>query len=197
MKRFVLAFAAMAVSFGFTEATQAAFITGTQALAVLSEITASPTDDISTDNVFSGIEFTTTAAQTGDYVPFGTSTFASTTLDVGTSPYITFGDGVFGTFTGASIIDGGYNPATFTRSFSIIGSFAPGSFFGSLGGNSALLSLSFTQVGGQGTAISASASLITPNPVVPEPGTLVMLGTFCGPVALGLIRRRQVRKAKS
>ncbi|MGQ0636277.1 MAG: PEP-CTERM sorting domain-containing protein [Planctomycetaceae bacterium] len=201
MRRHLLTTLAGLTVFGLTAAAQAAFITGTQGLAVLSSISSAPTSSLATATSFSGIELTTTAGQTGDFDPFpSVHTFGAVTLDTATvspgTPF-TFGDALFGTFTGTSILDGGYNALTRSRSFVLTGTLSPGSSFSGLITNSASLSLSFTQAGGPGTAYSLSGTLITPAIGVPEPTTIVLLGTFCAPAAaIGWLRRRRSEPAQ-
>lgn len=190
-------FRAMALAmtlFGSVSAAQAGMITGSQGLAVLTSINAGG-GNVATASTFSNLNFTTTGAQSGDYLSVGPGiTFAGVTLDINNLATFTFGNGTFGTFTADTIVDGGFDAVTKTRSFLITGEFDPGTLFPSLTTNTAVVSISFTQVGGSGQPISLSGTLITPAPTpTPEPSTIVLLGTVCGPLAFGAYRRRRTQ----
>lgn len=174
----------------------APLITGSQGLADLGTI-GSDSGDLATATVFSNLEFFTTLSQSGNYVGFPiTALFPPTaTLDINNPAGFTFGSATFGTFTGATISGGTFDPTTRSRAFSVIGTFNPGTAFPTVPGiNSAQLSISFTQNGGAGQPLSVSATLTTPAPSVPEPATIVMLGTLCGPLAIAYARRRKAQQ---
>jgi hypothetical protein len=195
MKHAIRALAVAIALIGTATATQASMIVGSQGLAVLTNI-SSNTGDVSTATVFSNLTFTTTLANSGDYSGFPMDTFGAVSLDLGNLAAFTFGNSEFGTFTPGSLVDGGYNDATKTRSFLIVGEFSPGTAFPAHTTNTAVVSISFTQVGGKNQPISLSGTLITPAPVpAPEPSTIVMLGTICGPLAFFAYRRRQARQS--
>jgi len=196
MKCTIRAVALTAALFGAGSVTQAGMITGSQGVAVVfSKITANSGNNVATATVFSNMAFSTTASQTGDYDGFSIGeTFAAVNLDLSNIAAFSFGDSAFGNFTATSIVDGGFNAATNSRSFLILGTFNPGTAFPTLTENTAQLSISFTQVGGATSSISLSGTLTTPAPTpAPEPSTIVMLGTIAAPLAFGAWRRRRAK----
>lgn len=202
MKRLVLTLAVVAGTAICGAGVQAApLVTGSQGLGDLGVITGN-TGNLATDTIFSNLEFITTNAQSGDYDTYVPNFPAATSflfppavaLNVASPGTFSFGSAAFGTFTGATLVDSGFDPATKSRSILITGTFTPGTLFGgAVGANSAQLSLSFTQNGGAGRPYSVSGTLTTPAPSVPEPATLVMLASVVGPVGIGLLRRGRKR----
>ena len=76
----------------------------------------------------------------------------------------------------------------------VIGNFAPGTDFASLGltSNTAEFDITFNQAGGAGNAISGSATLITPaQHTIPEPSSLALA---CVGGLIGLVAVRRNRK---
>lgn len=198
MKRLLMTLAVIAGSAIFSADAQAVhLVSGSQGLADLGIIHGN-TNNLAKDTVFTNLQFITTNAQSGDYDTYVPNFPAATaflsppaaTLNVASPASFTFGSAAFGTFTGATLVDSGYDPTTKSRSILITGTFTPGSLFGgAVGTNSAQVSLSFTQNGGPKKPYSVSGTLSSVAPSVPEPATLIMLAT-CAPVGLVMLRRR-------
>jgi len=196
MKCAIRAVALTAALFGAGSVTQAGMIVGSQGVAVIvTPITANTGNNIATADVFSGLTFTTSASQTGDFGTLaGGQTLSGISLDLSNIAAFTFGNATFGTFQATTFTDTGFDAVNNSRGFLIVGTFAPGTGFPGLTGNSALLSISFTQVGGPTSSISLSGTITTPAPSqTPEPSTIVMLGTIAAPVAFGMWRRRKTK----
>lgn len=196
MKCAIRAVALTAALFGAGSVTQAGMIVGSQGVAVvLTSISANSGNNIATADVFSGLTFTTTASQTGDFGGLaGGQNLSLISLDLSNIAAFTFGNATFGTFQATSFTDTGFDGVNNSRGFLIVGTFDPGTGLPGLTLNSALLSISFTQVGGPTSSISLSGTLTTPAPSqTPEPSTIVMLGTIAGPIAFGAWRRRKTK----
>lgn len=197
MKCAIRAVALTAALFGAGSVTQAGMIVGSQGVAVvITPITANNGNDIATADVFSGLSFTTTASQGGSFGPGVVGqTFGAVSLDLSSIGSFSFGNALFGMFQATSFTDTGFDAIDKSRGFLIVGTFTPGTGLpAGLTANSALLSISFTQVGGPTSAISLSGTLTTPAPSqTPEPSTIVMLGTIAGPIAFGVWRRRKTK----
>jgi len=198
----LLAFAAMAL--GVENLAQASFISGSQAYSA-SSTTSAPNNDIdsstftihwdaivfpagppNSDGDFVGVP--------GSFINVYDTTSAATLL----APGVVFGAPGYGTFTATAVTQNSLIPNAF-RNIQFTGVFTPSSppFAPGLTSSPATLSISLTQ-SAQPTALSpgilsASATLATQ--AVPEPATIVLLGTFCVPAALGLwMRRRRLSK---
>jgi hypothetical protein len=196
MKCAIRAVALTAALFGAGSVTQAGMIVGSQGVAVvLSPISANTGNNIATADLFSGLTFTTTASQTGDFTGLAAGqNLSNIALDLNNIAAFTFGNLTFGTFQATSFTDTGFDNVNKSRGFLIVGAFTPGTGLPTFTGNSALLSISFTQVGGPTSSISLSGTLTTPAPSsTPEPSTIVMLATIAGPIGFGAWRRRKTK----
>jgi len=223
MKMFRRTWAALAlgvVLFGSTPA-RAVVVQGTQAFADLGTPTANTTNILTATSLSIG-DLTSTTSQTGLFAANGTTFGASSssamasqnlgavssftvnpTIFALTSPNttLTFGNGVFGTFTSTSseATSSSAQPnASITYTF--LGNWVAGTVATASGSTfSASVTLTFTQ-NGVGTSISDSASFSVPGvPLptgVPEPSTWVMSALCLG---LGhvvcVVRRRRSRAA--
>jgi hypothetical protein len=182
---------AVAVAAALLQATpvRADVVVGTQAIVDTDTPTAD-TGDIETATSFTLVALTTTGSRTGDFLGVPPLTFlGGATFTPATPGTFHFGSAAFGTFTGVSIIEDASAPGF--ESFTIGGVFAPGTLFPGKSPGAATLDLSFVQIGGPGTAISASGTLVS----VPEPGSL-LLGV-AGVAGVGLVTglRRRFRAA--
>jgi len=161
---------------------QAAPITGSEALPALGGITAN-TPDVDTATVFTFAAFGI-GSKTGDYVGDITVTipgpFTLTVSPPGSPNSFTISSPGWGTFTAMTLQLDDPTPPTF-RQISFDGMFTPGPNFGAFAGmtNTASLDISFTQAGGPGNAISASAT-----------SSLALAGIGCV-VGLGYVIRRR------
>jgi hypothetical protein len=200
MKKFFLsAIAAVALMTGMGNNADAAFIFGSinfnqTALAPTGPAVnlATVTSFTTNDYAFGGIatdDFTATVAAT----PVTGSVLNMTSN--ATLATWSFSDASFGTFAATS----GFQAFNFggQRGFSFTGTFTPGPMFPTKTGflNNAVVLLTFNQAGGVGSAISSSFTMnVDPSPV-PEPASIVMLGSVFGPaVAFGwMYRRRNVQ----
>jgi hypothetical protein len=143
----------------------------------------------------SGYEFghptITTTSRSGGFTsgaPFLPVT--ATTFTPLTPTSFILGSATFGEFTGIS--DTKTASSTTSVSYVLTGTFAPGSEFGGGPSELATLTVSFTQTGGPGTAISDSATLST----VPEPASIALLGLgLAGLGGISVLRRRRLRLA--
>jgi len=174
---------------------QAAQISGSQAFGVAS-MTLDSTDLAAITHVTVQLVSTTgSSQQTGDYVGFPATTFASTSLSTASLDTFGFTDAAFGTFT-ANFGTELASPVN-TRTFYITGNFAPGTAFSSFTGNTASLLISLNQSGGAGGAIGFTATFNTPAaapPGVPEPASMSLAGIGLSLVGLLLGHRRRSRK---
>ena len=111
MKCAIRAVALTAALFGAGSVSQAGMINGSQGIAVvLSPISSNHGNDISAADVFSGLEFMTTASRTGDYgVLAAGQNLSAAILDLSDITTFTFGNAVFGTFAGTNFFDTGFD----------------------------------------------------------------------------------------
>ena len=187
--------------FASASSAQADFVNGTQGLG------ENGTPTINAASLAAATSFTfgtinTSTAETGSFTTPGTSGLALTMKSLDLNNPSAFGftgtAGTFGTFTasGAPVIE--LSPSSpLVRSFYILGSFTSGSLFGAPTSNTASLTVSFTQTGGAGTAISDSSTLSVPAAplagTVPEPASVAMLGLGLAGLAGYTARRRRAR----
>ncbi len=192
MNRFLRASAFLLVAgLGLAAApsAQAAFITGNQGLADSGTPTLIGSNNINTATGFNFGNLETTTARDGGFRAGAPEIdLRSTTFTPANPTTFTLGVGSrFGTFRATS--DVLVDSSSVARSYLITGFFTPGSEFGGGSPEFARLAVSFTQVGGPGTAISDSATLTVP---VPEPASIAMIGLgLAGVAGVSTIRRRR------
>ena len=129
----------------------------------------------------------------GDFATYAPGLYflLATPLDLGAIGTFTIGSASFGTFTGSAVFVDAVGPTS--KAFYISGMFAPGSDFpGTLTDpGPASLTISFTQVSGPGTTISASGTLRSPPAErVPEPATVATALMGVAFVAFARLRRK-------
>jgi len=189
MKRILSIIAFVVAAAGIQVPVEAAFITGSQAF--ISTATTSASNTIS-DTVFT-LNFATLTGgvnQTGD---FGGEVASFTNIlnvtNNVTAATFAFGNAAFGTFAISAVNENSIVPGT-SRTVNFSGTFTPGTDFGgAFDPTPASLTITINQA--SPGVLSASATLAAAAPGVPEPSTIVMLGTFCIPAAVGLLRRRR------
>jgi len=151
----------------------------------------------STDiNAATGFQFgapiQTTGAKTGGFgvLPTGTIVTVTNFTPTNGTTFQIDGNAAFGTFQGISVVE--TSATTGTRSFEITGTFTGGTAFGTPGpAFPATVSLSFTQAGGPGGAITDSFSLNVA--AVPEPASIALVGLGLAGVAGFSARRRSAK----
>ena len=164
---------------------------------------ASPTNSLATATSFTFVNMSSNGNTSGGFngMPVLTifnasSTNTTTPISFSTTAMtgFTFTNSTYGTFTqttAAVLVSQGFNGSTLTNeAFRILGTYT-----GAPGQTSPLISsvtISFTQNGGPGTAISASGTVNVPA-VVPEPASVAMLGLGLMTVAGAAYRRRSAR----
>ena len=188
MKKILLTVAFLGAAFGFERPLQARFIGGSQ----LYEVTP-----IAGDASKFTLEFDTLPGGTGDFAgvhPFSfTNTFDTTSDATLLAPVPTFGNGAtYGAFDANRVLANS-NIGGISRVLAFRGTFTPTipPFAAGLTANpSSSLTITINQTG---SAVSGFAIL---DARVPEPASIVLLGTFCVPVALGLwMRHRRLSQA--
>jgi hypothetical protein len=173
-------------------------VTGSESIAGI--VASTNTGDITTATSVHFSEFFDTSGppvstSTGDFlnhIDLGIVTGGLADLNLPGGLNYSIGDVAWGNFTG-NLFNDVILPGVRTDYFA--GLFTPGLLF-SPGetANVGTLIVSFTQVGGPGTAVSASLSLSTVSPV-PEPNSLTIAATMgLGVIGLTYIARRQHRK---
>lgn len=147
-----------------------------------------------------GLSLTGTyATAAGGNADFGTSpaaNFGAVTLNFGGSggSILTFTAPGYGTFVSAGFISDliGGGPGFTVRVVSIAGSFTPA--FGGFAPSLATFTATYLQIPSVTGPITLAgdATLTATGAAVPEPGTLVLLGTFLVPASVMAIRRRRM-----
>jgi len=192
MKKFLIALAFLAVASLQTEA-QAAFVIGNQAFVSTATVTVPPGGTIASTKFT--MAFATLGGgtnQTGDFAVIPEVASFTNTLDTTLPLAFVFGNAAFGFFTPAVVLNNSLIPGT-SLTYAVSGSWVPGTDFAWKPGTVTPAKLTIT-INQTGAALSASATFATAAPSVPEPATIVMLGTFCVPVAFGWMRRRRLSK---
>lgn len=194
MKKFLLTIAVVAAAMGAGNVAQASFIFGSQDFYQTSLVPSGTAQDLLTIGNFTSNNYASGNTATDDFsaTPVGTAV-SGAGLNTGLLSSWSFSSPGFGTFTAASgsQVFSSFIPGLGNlRSFVFNGTFTPGTLYPGKSGaaNNAVVILSFTQAGGPNHAISSSLTLSVS---VPEPTTLVLLGTLCGPVAVAFVRRRR------
>jgi hypothetical protein len=193
MKRFFSIIALVVAAAGVQAPAEAAFINGNQAF-ISTATTSAPGNNVN-NNTFN-FNFSTLSGginQTGDF--FGEMASFTNILDTTnntTAATFVFGNAAFGTFTVSGVA--GVNQNTLNpgvaRVLNFTGTYTPGTDFGgAFDPTPATLSITINQA--SPGVLSASATLATSATSVPEPSTIIMLGTLCIPAAVGLLRRRR------
>jgi hypothetical protein len=199
MKKFLLAIAVVAAAMGAGNVAQASFIFGSLDFNQTALVPSGTTQNLLTIGTFTTDNYASGSTRTDDFVstPVGTPV---TGLPLNTASLSTWGfsSASFGTFsalTGAQVFSSFIPGVGNIRSFVFSGTFTPGTLYPGKSGytNNATVVLSFTQAGGANHAISSSLTLNVAS-AVPEPSTLALLGTLCGPLGLAWMRRRRTAK---
>lgn len=195
MIRNVAFFAALSLGLAATNAPAA--FTGTMGLVDFN--TSINTSSLATATTFNLGGLQDNGNKTGGFLPVPTTTsFGTGSFSLGSTSALTFSNPTFGTFqetaapliTATSVVGG----VTIGETFYILGTFNPGATLGGGGPIPASFTVSFTQTGGPGTAVSASGTVsIPPSLSVPEPASIAMLGL--GLVGVGAFARGR-RSAK-
>ncbi|RUL85913.1 PEP-CTERM sorting domain-containing protein [Tautonia sociabilis] len=165
-------------------------IVGTQGVVNIGS-TTTDTGNVNTATTFALSFLLTTSSQTGDFATYVTSpeNLGVATLDVNTPATFTFGNAAFGTFVGTAITR--LMSDSQNESFNVKGNFTPGTLFPA--GSQAFgaeFNITFSQVGGPNTAITAAGTLVT---AVPEPASVALV--LCGGAGLALAGLRRSRRA--
>lgn len=191
MRRILLTLAAVAAMLAAANPARAGFIVGTQAFSSTAT-TSSPNVTNVNDTLFT-FSFVTLlggANQTGDYI----GTFGSfvNSLDTTSPLSFVFGSALYGTFTADAVVVNSLIPNT-SRTVQLSGTFSPAAttFGPGYDPTPGILTITINEasIGGRST-LSASATLATAAEV-PEPSTIVLLASVCGPIGLRLVRRRR------
>jgi hypothetical protein len=200
MKSVSLSVIALAALMSVSGTARAAPVVGTEALAG-GGTTLSGSNDITTAATASWTSWIDTASKTGAFVAVGDFelvSIGSSTLELHTGApgtAWTIGSATWGTFvetTVTAIVIGSHAIAIY-----VDGTFTPGSDFpAGSDPNTVTMILGLTQVGGKGTAISTSATLVAPSrppPGAPEINANVFFSAFSlllGSVAVIFGRKR-------
>jgi hypothetical protein len=171
----------------------AAFVPpGTQALVDLGPTTLVGSQDINQATGFVLNNLVTTLARSGGFTAAGVQnfSFAATTFNIASPQTFSFGNAVFGTFQGISSSPGATSATS--QEYLITGTFLPGTVFADGGPLTATFDVTFSQVGGINTAVSASGTLLVPASV-PEPASIALVGLGLVGVAGFSARRRSAK----
>ena len=188
MKLKTIALAAMAIA--VTTGAQAQI--GTMGVVDIATPSVSPGTDINGPTSYTIGDLASFSDTTGVFAGMQSQTYGPVTFEPSVGNSFTFGSPVFGNFTSISI--GVEPPTDGFIAIKIMGTYNSGSFDGDAIVNApASVNYSFTQnpvsVGG----IEDSGELsITPPPttVVPEPGSMALLGMGAGALCMHLRRRK-------
>jgi hypothetical protein len=147
--------------------------------------------DINTATSFSIGDLVSTSANSGALAGMTTQILGTVTFDTTSGSSLTFGNGVFGTFTSTSISE--ISNVAGAVAFYVLGNWTPGSFAGGTGSDPASFRISFTQTPEFSGTISDSGTFaVPPSGVIPELSTWAMMGI--GFAALGFAGFRSSRK---
>ena len=192
MKKILLSFAFLVALMGATSPAHAIFIVGQQSFSSPTVVGADNVSD--TTFTFSFVTDIAPSQQTGDYI--GTFGTFINSLDTTDPASFVFGSAVYGTFEILSVLENSLGSVSRTLNFS--GIFHPGAAtFPGYDPTPGSLTITINQPapGAGSFVLSASATLRTAAPEVPEPSTIVLLGTFAVPAAWGWMRRRRSSKS--
>ncbi len=196
MHRLFFAGLALVVACVLSQGTsvQAGSVLGTAALADIGTPTISPTNSILTATTLNVGSLVTTTAETGDFLTYvapGQAVGTGTIVVGMPTSFMLSAPATLGSFSSNSIAETiGVNSVT----FNIGGTFTPGAdFLGLFTPGPAVVTISFTQTGGPGTAISDSSSLSSSLSSIPEPTSMALLGIGIS----GLIAFRRFFKRNS
>jgi hypothetical protein len=206
VKKLILSIAAVAALIaGMGDNAQASFLFGSinfnQSLLSPNGTTGpAPDRNLLTIVTFTTDFYVSGSSATGDFIgtPVGTlvNGFPLNTTSPATLATWGFTSPSFGNFVASSgsQVYSFSSPAGNFRGFAFTGTFTPGTLYpGKTGSpNNATLLLGFTQAGGTGRSISSSFTIDVEAAAVPEPASIVMLGSVFGPaVAFGWMHRRR------
>ena len=182
---------------GSTALSAHAAVVGSQGFADIGTPLAggSATGDINTATAFTIGELFSTSSNTGFLGGLPHQDFGSVPFNTASAGSLSFGNGVFGTFTSTRFTD------TFSQAGAVtlyvLGSWTPGSYGGVAPGSyGASFTIAFTQTPAHNGSISDSATFsVPPSGVIPELSTWTMMGL--GFSSLGFAGYRSRRKAIS